>query len=68
MELSEGTIMCGKYENDDTTFNETVPACRLSKDGGVTWSGDQPLDCEMGIHFMTRLQSGALVAVGKKES
>lgn len=67
VQLKDGTLMLaqGGGIHDST---KVAANFRISQDGGKTWSDAQPLNSDIGIGGMIRLQSGALAAYGRKLS
>ena len=65
VELKDGSLFLA--QGGGINDSAKVPGnCRISKDGGETWSDPRPLSAEIGIGGLIRLQSGALAAYGRK--
>ena len=64
VELADGTLMLAHGDGINESVGRTT--CRISKDGGATWSKAKAFRCGMGVAGMIRLQSGALAIYGKE--
>ena len=66
VELKDGSLFLA--QGGGINDSAKVPGnCRISKDGGKTWSDPRPLSAEIGIGGLIRLQSGALAIYGRKD-
>lgn len=65
VELKDGTLMLAQGAGVLDSVQDH-PNCRISKDGGKTWSDSTPLNCDIGAGGLIRLQSGKLAIYGCK--
>jgi sialidase-1 len=64
VQRADGRLMLAQGNGLFESVDRTV--CRMSEDGGVTWSRAKRLRCPIGIGGIVRLQSGALAIYGRK--
>jgi hypothetical protein len=65
VELKDGSLMHA-YGGGIYDSGQKGPVYKISKDGGRTWTAPQPLNSEIGVGGMIRLQSGRLAIYGRK--